>query len=117
MSKISLTWLCCFVSQPSLGFSHLPVTDEDVRTGDPTETIRRVSMIPSQLKDVAHRLSLAPPAAASHGRAPSQRVAQVAKARDVRSTRSPLALKRPAGQVQDSDTPEVRALALCPKLL
>lgn len=99
--------LCRSVLQPSLGFTHLPVTDEDVRTGDPHETIRRASMVPSQLKDsvAAHRLSLAPPAAAAHGRAP-----QVSKSREVRSTRSPLAPKRPAGQVQDLDTPEVRGI-------
>ncbi|TSK67209.1 Nuclear mitotic apparatus protein 1 [Bagarius yarrelli] len=100
-------------SRPSLGFSHLPVTDEDVRTGDPTETIRRVSMLPSQLKDATHRLSLAPPAPASHSHVPVQRAPQVAKARDVRSTRSPLAPKRPAGQVQDLDTPEVKKPAGC----
>lgn len=99
--------LCRSVLQPSLGFTHLPVTDEDVRTGDPHETIRRASMVPSQLKDsvAAHRLSLAPPAAAAHGRAP-----QVSKSQEVRSTRSPLAPKRPAGQVQDLDTPEVRGI-------
>lgn len=111
-------WLFCSFTllQPSLGFSHLPVTDEDVRTGDPGETIRRASMIPSQLKDsiASHRLSLAPPAAPVHSHAPPQRAPQVSKAREVRSTRSPLAPKRPAGQVQDLDTPEVRALAcLC----
>lgn len=106
--------LCCvvLVSQASLGFSHLPVTDEDVRTGDPNETIRRASMIPSQLKDSVgtHRLSLAPPAPPTQSHAPSQRAPQVSKAREVRSTRSPLAAKRPAGQIQDLDTPEVRPL-------
>ncbi|KAB5550086.1 hypothetical protein PHYPO_G00049680 [Pangasianodon hypophthalmus] len=102
-------------SRPSLGFSHLPVTDEDVRTGDPNETIRRASMIPSQLKDsvASHRLSLAPPAAAAHGHAPSQRAPQVSKARELRSTRSPLAPKRPAMQVQDSDTPEAKKAVSC----
>ncbi|XP_047676272.1 nuclear mitotic apparatus protein 1 isoform X2 [Tachysurus fulvidraco] len=114
-------------SRPSLGFSHLPVTDEEVRTGDPTETIRRASTIPSQLKDsianhrlslappaaASHRFSLAPPAAAAHSHAPSQRAPPVAKAREVRSTRSPLAPKRPAGQVQDLDTPEAKKLASC----
>ncbi|KAK2831088.1 hypothetical protein Q7C36_016174 [Tachysurus vachellii] len=114
-------------SRPSLGFSHLPVTDEDVRTGDPTETIRRASTIPSQLKDsianhrlsvappaaASHRLSLAPPAAAAHSHAPSQWAPPAAKAREVRSTRSPLALKRPAGQVQDLDTPEAKKLVSC----
>ncbi|XP_047664355.1 nuclear mitotic apparatus protein 1-like isoform X3 [Tachysurus fulvidraco] len=98
-------------SRPSLGFSHLPVTDEDVRTGDPTETIHRASTILSQLKDsiANHRLSLAPPAVAAH----SQRATPVAKAREVRSTRSLLAPKRPAGQVQDLDTPEAKKLASC----
>ncbi|KAF4085790.1 hypothetical protein AMELA_G00099010 [Ameiurus melas] len=102
-------------SRPSLGFSHLPVTDEDVRTGDPHETIRRASMVPSQLKDsvTAHRLSLAPPAAVAHGHAPSQHAPQVSKAREVRSTRSPLASKRPAGQVQDLDTPEAKKFVSC----
>ncbi|KAK3531382.1 hypothetical protein QTP70_018179, partial [Hemibagrus guttatus] len=102
-------------ARASLGFSHLPVTDEDVRTGDPKETIRRASMIPSQLKDAVgtHRLSLAPPAAPTQGHAPSQHAPQVSKAREVRSTRSPLAAKRPAGQVQDLDTPEAKKLASC----
>ncbi|MCJ8739787.1 hypothetical protein PDJAM_G00051350 [Pangasius djambal] len=102
-------------SRPSLGFSHLPVTDEDVRTGDPNETIRRASMIPSQLKDsvASHRLSLAPPAAAARGHAPSQRAPQVSKARELRSTRSPLAPKRPAMQIQDSDTPESKKAVSC----
>lgn len=110
LSSVNLCfWL--FVLQPSLGFSHLPVSDEDVRTGDPTETIRRASMLPSQLTDsiANHRLSLVPPAAAPHGHAPSHRAPQVSKAREVRSTRNPLAPKRPAGQIQELDTPEVRA--------
>ncbi|KAF7699747.1 hypothetical protein HF521_002705 [Silurus meridionalis] len=102
-------------SRPSLGFSHLPVTDEDVRSGDPKETIRRASTIPSQIKEsvAAHRVSLAPPPAASHGHAPSQRTTQVSKAREVRSTRSPLAPKRPTGQIQDLDTPEAKKLVSC----
>ncbi|XP_058269844.1 nuclear mitotic apparatus protein 1 isoform X1 [Hemibagrus wyckioides] len=102
-------------ARASLGFSHLPVTDEDVRTGDPNETIRRASMIPSQLKDSVgtHRLSLAPPAPPTQSHAPSQRAPQVSKAREVRSTRSPLAAKRPAGQIQDSDTPEAKKLVSC----
>ncbi|XP_060799304.1 nuclear mitotic apparatus protein 1 [Neoarius graeffei] len=102
-------------SRPSLGFSHLPVTDEEVRTGDPDETIRRASMIPSQLKEsvMAHRHSLAPPAADAHGHASSQRAPQATKAREVRATRSPLAAKRPAGQIQDMDTPEAKKLTSC----
>lgn len=69
-------------------------------------------MIPSQLKEsvMAHRHSLAPPAADVHGHTSSQRAPQATKAREVRSTRSPLAAKRPAGQIQDMDTPEVRVL-------
>lgn len=59
---------------------------------------------------MAHRHSLAPPAADAHGHASSQRAPQATKAREVRSTRSPLAAKRPAGQIQDMDTPEVRVL-------
>ncbi|XP_019741453.1 nuclear mitotic apparatus protein 1 isoform X3 [Hippocampus comes] len=41
--------------------SVLPFTDEDVRTGDPTETIRRASVVPGQLQDslASHRHSLA----------------------------------------------------------
>ncbi|XP_051935103.1 nuclear mitotic apparatus protein 1 isoform X3 [Hippocampus zosterae] len=41
--------------------SALPFTDEDVRTGDPTETIRRASVMPGQLQDslASHRHSLA----------------------------------------------------------
>lgn len=104
---------CRSLLQPSMGFTHLPVTDEEVRTGDPNETIRRASMVPSQLRDAVanHRLSLAPPVSAAHGHALKHRAPQVSKAREVRSTRSPLAPKRPAGQVQDLDTPEVRTLA------
>lgn len=113
---IEWMWLCCSLLQPSLGPAALPVTDEEVRTGDPGDTIRRASMIPSQIKDsvAAHRLSLAPPAVAARGHAPSHYAPQVSKAKEIRSTRSPLAPKRPAGQIQDLDTPEVRALVfLC----
>ncbi|XP_077396478.1 uncharacterized protein LOC144032865 isoform X2 [Festucalex cinctus] len=41
--------------------SILTFTDEDVRTGDPTETIRRASVMPGQLQDslASHRHSLA----------------------------------------------------------
>uniref|UniRef100_H3AT13 Nuclear mitotic apparatus protein 1 n=1 Tax=Latimeria chalumnae TaxID=7897 RepID=H3AT13_LATCH len=34
-------------SRPSLG---MPITDEDLKTGDPRETLRRATMIPSQIK-------------------------------------------------------------------
>ncbi|XP_026867937.2 nuclear mitotic apparatus protein 1 [Electrophorus electricus] len=123
-------------SRPSLGYSCLPITDEDVRTGDPDDTIRRASMIPGQLMDSlsSHRLSLAAPMA-PRDHAPSQpqrysmlpgqisastaaqRAAQLGRGgvqtREARSARSPLAPKRPAGQLQDSDTPEAKKLASC----
>lgn len=91
--------------QPSIG-SHLPVTDEEVRTGNPDETIRRASVLPGQLKDsvASHNLFLAAPAAP---KASGQSAKQLSRTKGVRSTRSPLAPKRPAGQVQDVDTPEV----------
>nr|XP_014348537.1 PREDICTED: nuclear mitotic apparatus protein 1 isoform X2 [Latimeria chalumnae] len=37
-------------SRPSLG---MPITDEDLKTGDPRETLRRATMIPSQIKEAA----------------------------------------------------------------
>ncbi|XP_076833595.1 nuclear mitotic apparatus protein 1 isoform X4 [Brachyhypopomus gauderio] len=126
-------------SRPSLGFTRLPITDEDVRTGDPDDTIRRASMIPGQLMESlsSHRLSLAPPMAPpSHAPSQSQRYSmlpgqisattstrrvpqptrggvQTLEGRATRSTRSPLAPKRPAGQLQECDTPEAKKLASC----
>ncbi|KAL6471851.1 hypothetical protein MHYP_G00205010 [Metynnis hypsauchen] len=123
-------------SRPSLGFSVLPITDEDVRFGDPEETIRRASMVPSQLTESlsSHRLSLAPPPSSRDHTAsqpqrysmlPGQisagtaahRSSQVSRAstktHEVRSVRSPLAPKRPASHFQDQDTPEAKKLASC----
>ncbi|KAL7849524.1 hypothetical protein SRHO_G00211470 [Serrasalmus rhombeus] len=123
-------------SRPSLGFSVLPITDEDVRFGDPEETIRRASMVPSQLTESlsSHRLSLAPPSSnrdhptsqpQRYSMLPGQisagtvahRSSQVSRAstktHEVRSVRSPLAPKRPASHIQDQDTPEAKKLASC----
>uniref|UniRef100_A0AAY5KYV0 Nuclear mitotic apparatus protein 1 N-terminal hook domain-containing protein n=1 Tax=Esox lucius TaxID=8010 RepID=A0AAY5KYV0_ESOLU len=46
-------------SRPSLGPS-FSITDDDLRTGDPSETIRRASMMPGQIQESlqSHRLSL-----------------------------------------------------------
>ncbi|XP_066522739.1 nuclear mitotic apparatus protein 1 isoform X1 [Hoplias malabaricus] len=129
-------------SRPSLGFSVLPVTDEDVRFGDPEETIRRASMAPGQLMDTlsSHRLSLAPPLAnRDHASSQPQRYSMLpgqiststaalrssqqnsrastkahsAKTYELRTNCSPLAPKRPASQIQDPDTPEAKKLASC----
>ncbi|KAJ7995316.1 hypothetical protein DPEC_G00243290, partial [Dallia pectoralis] len=46
-------------SRPSLGPS-FSITDDDLRTGDPSETIRRASMMPDQIQESlqSHRMSL-----------------------------------------------------------
>uniref|UniRef100_A0A8C9TLF1 Nuclear mitotic apparatus protein 1 n=1 Tax=Scleropages formosus TaxID=113540 RepID=A0A8C9TLF1_SCLFO len=48
-------------SRPSIGIPSFVVTDEDLRTGDPNETIRRASMLPGQIATAvtSHRATLA----------------------------------------------------------
>ncbi|KAK9961771.1 hypothetical protein ABG768_007171 [Culter alburnus] len=123
-------------SRPSLGPS-FTVTDEDLRLGDPDETIRRASMVPGQIQETlnSRRFSLAPGASSSQGPAHSQphratmlpgqirsstaahRASQLTKTsshlRASENKRSPLAPKRPGSQLQGPDTPEAKKLASC----
>ncbi|CAM4549773.1 unnamed protein product [Leuciscus chuanchicus] len=123
-------------SRPSLGPS-FTVTDDDLRMGDPDETIRRASMAPSQILETltSRRFSLAPGASSTQGPALSQpqratmlpgqirsstaahRASQLTKTsshlRASENKRSPLAPKRPGSQLQGPDTPEAKKLASC----
>ncbi|XP_037124518.1 nuclear mitotic apparatus protein 1-like [Syngnathus acus] len=58
----------------------LTFTDEDVRTGDPTETIRRASVMPGHLQEsvASHRLSLVAPHSSSTSSVRSHRLARMA---------------------------------------
>ncbi|XP_051522178.1 nuclear mitotic apparatus protein 1-like isoform X3 [Myxocyprinus asiaticus] len=124
-------------SRPSLGLPSFTVTDDDLRMGDPDETIRRASMIPSQLRESlnSRRFSLAPGGSSSQVLAQSQpqrstmlpgqirsstaayRASQVTKTtsnvRSSENVRSPLAPKRPVSQLQGPDTPEAKKTASC----
>ncbi|XP_051535581.1 nuclear mitotic apparatus protein 1-like isoform X4 [Myxocyprinus asiaticus] len=124
-------------SRPSLGLPSFTITDDDLRMGDPDETIRRASMIPGQLMESlnSRRLSLAPGASSSQALAQSQpqrstmlpgqirsstaayRASQVTKTTSnvhvSENARSPLAPKRPGSQLQGPDTPEAKKLASC----
>ncbi|KAK7156051.1 hypothetical protein R3I94_006199 [Phoxinus phoxinus] len=123
-------------SRPSLGPS-FTVTDDDLRMGDPDETIRRASMAPGQILETlnSRRFSLAPGASSTQGPAVSQpqratmlpgqirsstaahRSSQLTKTsshlRASENKRSPLAPKRPGSQLQGPDTPEAKKLASC----
>nr|XP_055053464.1 nuclear mitotic apparatus protein 1 isoform X1 [Misgurnus anguillicaudatus] len=124
-------------SRPSLGLPSFTITDDDMRMGDPDETIRRASMIPGQILDSlnSRRYSLAPGTSSNQAHAQSQpqrstmlpgqirsstaahRAAQdtktTAPTRASANTRSPLAPKRPGSQLQGPDTPETKKLASC----
>ncbi|XP_065136505.1 nuclear mitotic apparatus protein 1 isoform X2 [Paramisgurnus dabryanus] len=124
-------------SRPSLGLPSFTITDDDMRMGDPDETIRRASMIPGQILDSlnSRRYSLAPGTSSNQAHAQSQpqrstmlpgqirsstaahRAAQntktTAPTRASANTRSPLAPKRHGSQLQGPDTPETKKLASC----
>ncbi|XP_051965862.1 nuclear mitotic apparatus protein 1-like isoform X2 [Xyrauchen texanus] len=124
-------------SRPSLGLPSFTITDDDLRMGDPDETIRRVSMVPGQLMESlnSRRFSLAPGASSSQALAQSQpqrstmlpgqirsstaayRAPQVTKTTsNVHASEnacSPPAPKRPGSQLQGPDTPEAKKLASC----
>uniref|UniRef100_A0A9J7XKR9 Nuclear mitotic apparatus protein 1 n=1 Tax=Cyprinus carpio carpio TaxID=630221 RepID=A0A9J7XKR9_CYPCA len=121
-------------SRPSLGPS-FTITDEDLRMGDPGETIRRASMMPGQIQESLNnrRFSLAPSSSQSSANSQPQRAtmlpgqirsstaahraAQLTKTssnlRASENKRSPLAPKRPGSQLQDPDTPEMKKLTSC----
>ncbi|XP_042627670.1 nuclear mitotic apparatus protein 1-like, partial [Cyprinus carpio] len=119
-------------SRPSLGPS-FAITDEDLRMGDPDETIRRASMMPAQILESlnSRRFSLAPSSSQSSANSQPQRAtmlpgqirsstaahraAQLTKtsSRASENKRSPLAPKRPGSQLQGPDTPEAKKLASC----
>uniref|UniRef100_A0A672PAE6 Nuclear mitotic apparatus protein 1 n=1 Tax=Sinocyclocheilus grahami TaxID=75366 RepID=A0A672PAE6_SINGR len=114
-------------SRPSLGPS-FTITDEDLRMGDPHETIRRASVMPGQILESlnSRRFSLAPSSSQSSANSQPQRAtmlpgqirsstaahraAQLTKtsSRASENKRSPLAPKRPGSQLRGPDTPEVQ---------
>ncbi|XP_056613408.1 nuclear mitotic apparatus protein 1 isoform X2 [Triplophysa dalaica] len=124
-------------SRPSLGLPSFTLTDDDLRMGDPDETIRRASMIPDQIQESlnSRRFSLAVGTSSNQSLAKSQpqratmlpgqirsstaahRGAQLTKTslqvRASQNTRSPLASKRQGSQLQGPDTPEAKKLASC----
>ncbi|KAI7800585.1 putative nuclear mitotic apparatus protein 1 [Triplophysa rosa] len=124
-------------SRPSVGLPSFTITDDDLRMGDPDETIRRASMIPDQILESlnSRRFSLAVGTSSNQSLAQSQpqratmlpgqirssaaahRAAQLTKTntqvRASQNTRSPLAPKRQGSQLQGPDTPEAKKLASC----
>ncbi|XP_016100592.1 nuclear mitotic apparatus protein 1-like [Sinocyclocheilus grahami] len=121
-------------SRPSLGPS-FTVTDEDLRMGDPDETIRRASMMPCEIQESLNtrRFSLAPSSSQSSAASQPQRATMLpgqirsstaahraaqhtktsSNLRASENKRSPLAPKRPGSQLQGPDTPETKKLASC----
>ncbi|XP_016365125.1 nuclear mitotic apparatus protein 1 isoform X4 [Sinocyclocheilus rhinocerous] len=121
-------------SRPSLGPS-FTVTDEDLRMGDPDETIRRASMMPCEIQESLNtrRFSLAPSSSQCSAISQPQRATMLpgqirsstaahrsaqhtktsSNLRASENKRSPLAPKRPGSQLQGPDTPETKKLASC----
>ncbi|XP_061136054.1 nuclear mitotic apparatus protein 1-like isoform X1 [Syngnathus typhle] len=94
----------------------LTFTDEDVRTGDPTETIRRASVMPGHLQEsvASHRRSLAAPHSSSTSSVRSHRLAMMAgypppyKSVSSSQPKSPRCSKRSASTLSVTRTsPEV----------
>ncbi|XP_036817427.1 nuclear mitotic apparatus protein 1 isoform X2 [Oncorhynchus mykiss] len=112
-------------SRPSLGPS-FEFTDDDLRMGDPTETIRRASVMPGQIQESlsSHRLSLHPgpadsttatrPAYGSHRLSlmpPKPKASSTLNNQNTHNLRgSNLSLKRSAKD-QEPDTPEAKRMA------
>nr|XP_049581643.1 nuclear mitotic apparatus protein 1-like isoform X2 [Syngnathus scovelli]XP_049581644.1 nuclear mitotic apparatus protein 1-like isoform X2 [Syngnathus scovelli] len=89
----------------------LTFTDEDVRTGDPTETIRRASVMPGQLQELvtSHRLSLAAPHLSSTSSVRSHPLAMMAgyppsKSISSSQLKSPRCSKRSASTLSVTQT-------------
>uniref|UniRef100_A0A671MG04 Nuclear mitotic apparatus protein 1-like n=1 Tax=Sinocyclocheilus anshuiensis TaxID=1608454 RepID=A0A671MG04_9TELE len=121
-------------SRPSLGPS-FTVTDEDLRMGDPDETIRHASMMPCEIQESLNtrRFSLVPSSSQSSATSQPQRATMLpgqirsstaahraaqhtktsSNLRASENKRSPLAPKRPGSQLQGPDTPETKKLASC----
>ncbi|TRY90891.1 hypothetical protein DNTS_021962 [Danionella cerebrum] len=108
-------------SRPSLGPS-FTITDDDMRMGDPNETIRRASMMPSQIMESlnSHRFSLGPgPSQPQHATTkPGQTSDGTASLRGPQVTKNNSYLqvsgkKRPGSQIKGPDTPEAKKLASC----
>ncbi|XP_049581588.1 nuclear mitotic apparatus protein 1 isoform X2 [Syngnathus scovelli] len=99
----------------------LTFTDEDVRTGDPTETIRRASVMPGQLQEsvASHRLSLAAPHLSSTSSVRSHRLSLMAgyppsKSISSSQLKSPRCSKRSASTLSVTHTsPEKKMKATC----
>ncbi|KAJ8280382.1 hypothetical protein GJAV_G00053860 [Gymnothorax javanicus] len=112
-------------SQPLLGKPALPVTDDELRTGDPNETIRRASLIQGQLKDslASHRLSMSQIRDSSLSRRETLLLADKVARETLQPKRCPSnalntraathSLKRRSCEPQSPDTPEAKKLASC----
>ncbi|KAL4647091.1 nuclear mitotic apparatus protein 1 [Arapaima gigas] len=103
-------------SRPSLGIPSFLITDEDLKMGDPNETIRRATMLPGQIREglPSHRASMLP----------GQISAEVTSRRATLAPKLPanggtktggvtLSLKRSANDLQGPDTPEAKKMASC----
>ncbi|KAJ8256468.1 hypothetical protein COCON_G00186200 [Conger conger] len=117
-------------SQPVLGIPSFTITDDDLKTGDPNETIRRASMMPGQIRDsvASHRHSMLPGqirdgslsrretmqpgdswAASRHTAVHPKRCPSNAQ----NGRAATLPLKRGGGDLQGPDTPEAKKLVSC----
>nr|XP_023648289.1 nuclear mitotic apparatus protein 1 isoform X2 [Paramormyrops kingsleyae] len=103
-------------SRPSLGMPLFNITDEDLRTGDPMETIRRASMLPDQIGEgVASRRSTMLPGQIGAGLA-SRRASVLPKPASVvgqNAGGSVFSLKRQGDNLLESDTPEAKKMPSC----
>ncbi|XP_056138853.1 nuclear mitotic apparatus protein 1 [Lampris incognitus] len=92
-------------------------TDEDLRTGDPSETIRRASMIPGQLQDslFSNRLSFMVGQTGTHSLRHSLMPGQLpSKIKSSAKLQSPRGTKRPSSTLlQPQSSPETKVKAGC----
>ncbi|XP_048837991.1 nuclear mitotic apparatus protein 1 isoform X2 [Brienomyrus brachyistius] len=119
-------------SRPSLGMPLFNITDEDLRTGDPMETIRRASMLPDQIGEgIASRRSTMLPGQIGEGMASrrstmlpgqigagleSRRVSVLPKPASAvgqNAGGSVVSLKRQGDNLLESDTPEAKKMSSC----
>ncbi|KAG7470907.1 hypothetical protein MATL_G00118910 [Megalops atlanticus] len=104
-------------SRPSLGGNpSFTITDDDLRTGDPNETIRRISMLPSQIRESSqfHRLSMLPGQISSGVASQSAVLRPKQSASNVQNTGgATLSLKRSSSDLPGPDTPEAKKISSC----
>ncbi|XP_036393492.1 nuclear mitotic apparatus protein 1 [Megalops cyprinoides] len=103
-------------SRPSLGYPSFTITDDDLRTGDPNETIRRISMLPGQIRESSqfHRLSMLPGQISSGVASQSAVLRPKQSASNVQNTGgATLPLKRSSSDLPGPDTPEAKKISSC----